>query len=321
MKDILCIIPYYDFVGDNEHLLQNHSVGIHKLQQQGVDTVSIEAVYNNTPRLPSNETVQFHVSDILWYKEAIINLALKYFRKQYKYLAWIDSGFLLDKDWIEKSLAQLEQYPIVQCFSHGVWLDTKGQHTRTTQGLRYAITTDDISGASPGGAWIARSEVCCDNFLYDKNLVGGGDAAWALPMCGLEYPSQLCSPAHWQDYQSWLKQSPTMNLECSCIDGCFYHLWHGHTKNRRHKQRHEILMSHRYDPVAHMCYNDDGLLQYQHGIHKALIEDVNSFFVYRASPHDMSQRREIPITPSQFVVDNKTKTLTSHCIGGRIVTQ
>ena len=237
MKDILCIVPYYDFAGGNDHLPKNHYLAIDRLQAQGVDTVGIEVVHNNTPRLSSADTVQLHAPYMLWYKESIINLAMRHFRNQYKYLMWIDSGFLLDNDWVDKSLAKLEQYPLVQCFSHGVWLDTDGTEIRRTNGIGYSLT---VANASPGGAWIARSEICHDHFLYDKNIVGGGDAAWAFPLLGLEYPRDLCSLEHYHDYMRWLHNSETMGIESSFIDGCFYHLWHAHIANRRHRARHKM---------------------------------------------------------------------------------
>jgi len=319
MKDILCIIPYYDFVGGNDTLIPNHYQGMERLQKQGVDTLGIEAVYNNEPRLSSNNTVQFHVSDILWYKESLVNLAMKNFHTKYKYLMWIDSGFLLDNDWVDKSIAELEKYPLVQCFSHGVWLDTNNRETRSTNGIGYANTLGNIGGASPGGAWIMRSEIYHDDFLYDKNLVGGGDAAWALPLFEHEYPAQLCSPQHYHDYMSWVDSNETMQLDCSFITGCFYHLWHAHTENRRHSQRHELLMKHGYNPARHIGYDENGLIEYSDKLPPGLSEDVSAFFVYRSSQKKMI--RKPAINPSKFKAFTESKQKSTYCLGGKIYTR
>jgi len=285
MNDILCIIPYYDFHG-NERLPTNHYTGVKSLQEQGVDTLAIEAVYDNQPRLSGDNTVQIDVQHPLWYKENLINLGIQEFRDQYKYIGWIDSGLLLNDGWVELALDKLHHVDLIQCFRSGNWFNEHGMIEYITDGYIYTQVMDVRfpNRPSPGGAWVARSSVLSDNFLYDRNIVGGGDSLLAYTVLrngAVHSELKHYTQEHGEHYLEWHEQLSQRNLTCSYIRGSFTHLWHATLKQRQHIQRHQILKQYNYNPVRDLLYDPSGLLTYSPDVNTDLPDAIHKYLVHR----------------------------------------
>ena len=56
--------------------------------------------------------VQVQGGSLLWQKEALLNLALKYIPRGVEYIAWIDCDVLFeDSDWIAEAISALKKIP------------------------------------------------------------------------------------------------------------------------------------------------------------------------------------------------------------------
>lgn len=285
MKDTLCIIPYYDYVGA-ERLRDNHGEAIKSLQEQGVDTLTIEAVYNDEPRLDEHETVRLAIEHPLWCKETLINYGVRNFRDQYKYIAWVDSGILLPDTWLEQARYKLQTHDFLQCFSKGTWQDRSGDGVeRVAPGYAACRCNDIKCHQTQGGAWVGRAEKCVgDHFLYDKNIVGGGDSLFASAV--LQEPPIYYGQGqpHYEDYLYWHTVIQCQDNSASYVEGNFVHLWHTTQKKRQQVIRYLILVNADYDPVHDTTYDDNGLLTFSDTASLGLRHNVKSFLVNRATP-------------------------------------
>src|SRR6185295_44923 len=74
----------------------------------------------------------------LWYKEALINLAVSRLPVDWEYVAWIDADIAFARpDWVQETLHQLQHHHVVQMFSHAVDLGPKFEPLNTHVGFCY----------------------------------------------------------------------------------------------------------------------------------------------------------------------------------------
>lgn len=289
MKDILCIIPYYDYAGLT-CLYDNHYQAVEHLESQGVDTLTLEAVYQSQPRLTQDAT-RLEVEYPLWYKETLINYGIRTFRDQYKYIAWVDSGVLLPSTWVEQALDKLQCYDVLQCFSGGIWMQqgnksaesiTTGYIAAKEAGLQYGKNI--LTWPSPGGAWIARSSCLqADHFLCDRSIVGGGDSIFVAALLNDKRPQHNQTKAHFQFCMQWQEGLRTKVSSVSYIVGDFVHLWHATDRRRQHSMRHEILVQENYRPRIDTIYDRRGILTYSSNAPSGLVDRVGLFIMQRSA--------------------------------------
>jgi hypothetical protein len=269
MNDVLCIIPYYDFYGKNEYILRNHKQAVAALQAQGVTVLTMEAAYRGNRRIKdTHDTIHVNVNDILWYKESLINYAIKICRQHHKYLVWMDSGFLLSDGWVEAATKKLSkgECGLVQCFDHGVWTNPGGGLDKKNWGYVCAHHTGIASKCkvypSPGGAWMVRASDCDDKpFLHEVNIVGGGDTIFTNASMHQGQIYHPLTPPHLAHYKEWYEEFKERDLSVSYIEGQFTHLWHTTHKQRRLVDRHHLLTQAQYNPYIDLKHAN-GVLAY-----------------------------------------------------------
>jgi hypothetical protein len=318
MNDTLCIIPYYDY-SNEDTLVANHDRSVARLVGDGADVVTIEASLAK-PRITTGNVVCISVQHTLWYKESLINYAIRHFAQQYRYVAWIDSGLLLDRGWLEKAKAKLEEVDFVQCFSHGVSLTPDNQVEYEHPCYMHEYLNDGKQGRAPGGAWITKSKTVqgIDNPLYDRNIVGGGDTLFVWGTCSAPMSLHGYTQAHADHYLQWLEKVKLRQWTSSYIDGRYYHLWHTTKKQRQQAARHAILTHFRYDPAAHIGYDEHGIITLLDSAPMALSTHLNRYFIQRSQKEfsDGGSKRF-----QDFSMPGRNNNSVSVCIGGRVMTK
>jgi hypothetical protein len=91
------------------------------MQSFGIKLITVELVFfNQTFRVTkSNQSnhIQLRTNDVLWYKENLINIAIKRLPKECEWIAWIDLEVeFLNQNWVVDTVYALEKYKIVQMF-------------------------------------------------------------------------------------------------------------------------------------------------------------------------------------------------------------
>jgi len=227
----------------------------------------------------------------LWHKENMINLGIrKLLPETWKAVAWIDADIEFDSPtWSLDTLKILNGYKdVVQLFSHAVDMDAKG-YTLTTfsgfgynyeQGHKYVSTGPDYW--HPGFAWACtRRAYERMGGLYDVSILGSGDhnMCYAYIFNVLE---SVNAGAH-IDYKETLEvlQTRACHLRLGYVPGVIRHFFHGSKKNRKYKERWQILVKHAYSPKEHITTNSDGLLIPTKKCPPELLDDIMNYFKER----------------------------------------
>ncbi len=227
----------------------------------------------------------------LWHKENMINIGIrKLLPVNWKAVAWIDADIEFDSlTWPLDTLKILNGYKdVVQLFSHAVDMDSRG-YTLTTfsgfgynyeQGKKYVATGPDYW--HPGFAWACtrRAYELMDG-LYQDSILGSGDhnMCYSYIFNVLESVNVGVHPDYKETLEAW--QTRTCHLRVGYVPGIIRHFFHGSKKNRKYKERWQILVKHSYSPKEHITVNGDGLLVPTKECPPGLLDDIMTYFQER----------------------------------------
>jgi len=286
-NNLYCIVPYFNFVKSvNRKKLFLEFIDRYKnidnLKIIVVEAISKEDFFD----LPSNidgvyKYLSISISDILWIKENLINIAIKYLPFDWNYVIWIDADIqFINTNWIQETIDRLEESHIVQLFQHAINLGPNGETFRIDEGFIYCYkeSGQDYDSDSyytyncwhPGYAWGMNKDFYEKAKEYnvfpliDYCIVGSNDHHMALAFIGKSkhsYPLDICD-----DYKERIIEYEnfciSINLRLDYINGTIVHFWHGSLKNRRYNERWNMLLDNNFKPYNDISYNDKGLLQF-----------------------------------------------------------
>ena len=215
-------------------------------------------VSDRTGHVPCDEHAAW-----IWQKERLINLAVSQLPDRFTKVAWVDCDLLFPQEnWYQLATENLNSWSVIQLFEQVHWLGPNDKPMRwngeSTSSLSLASQVQKGSENSrrfhrsaPGFAWAARRSVLEECPLYDREILGGGDAAFALGLYG------------WQDHPFLTGGSKLMREACiqyirrlhghiagsvSYIPSPILHLWHGSLENRGYVQRRQKLAELEFAP-------------------------------------------------------------------------
>lgn len=240
----------------------------------------VEMVYNdqefhtthNTKYFTQNNIsyLQLKCNDILWHKENMINLGIKYlFPCGWKYMAWLDGDIeFLNGDWANETIGKLQSYDILHlfesCFDLDKNKDTMFIHesfgTQWAKGIKtqMALKKQLIKLNHPGYAWACTRKFYDEIGIYDKGIVGHGDRIMALGIIG------LASKAYGNvadcinfDIEQYINKYK--NIKFGYVSGNILHYFHGFKKNRQYAERYEIIKNNNFT-YNQITYDKHGIL-------------------------------------------------------------
>ena len=209
----------------------------------------------------------------LWHKENLINKVVEHLPVGWKYMAWIDADVEFERDdWAEETLDQLQHYSIVQLFSHAIDMGPNKETIKVHCGFGYRYINgeewnDPTYGKffHPGYAW-ACTKRAFDQMggLIDFAPLGSADHHMALAWIGLVDKSlnhNLSSnyKLMCRIFQDRCDEHIKRNL--GYVNGTITHHWHGDKKFRQYKERWQILIENKYDPLTDIKRDSQGLWQ------------------------------------------------------------
>ena len=274
--ELAAIVPYYNFARSASRA-RNHRLCLEGLAKQGIRAYTAEAALEGEPfDVPEGPRVRrYTVRDPLFLKEGLFNLALGALPAEHWAVAWIDSDTIFDRpDLAATTLAALREYPVVQLFSHVVFL---GPTMRPSplgksvygRGAVYRNTVTKRQSANPrngwpGLAWAGRRETLeAMDGLYDGYPMGSGDV---FALAGFysdrnltyftAYAEQTMS--HW--WKTWGRRAhEIVRSRVGHVHGVARHLYHGSLKDRQYQRRHRTAKQISFDPARHQERDSNGL--------------------------------------------------------------
>lgn len=217
--------------------------------------------------------IRTSANSIIWHKEALINIAIKYLADKSDYIAWIDGDVLFPDDWIDKAQEILYNNDIVQLFKKVYNL-----HPDQTYGGTYSSSMqsvvwqnkihknwlerrekNELPFAAPGFAWAAKTDFLNKiDGLYDKAITGSSDVIFVDSILKSEQLHKyygLLTKEMRIDVDIYFSKIRRLNPVFSYLPIDIYHLWHGTLKNRNYIDRHQILNRHMYNPLEDLIFD------------------------------------------------------------------
>jgi hypothetical protein len=287
------VLPYFNFCG----FKRRRELFIEFVERmrwvKGIQIVISEVV--GPARLPHFKGVRKHLtfetSSRIWLKENVINMAIGHLPATWKYVAWIDADVtFLNRNWVQDTLDELEQYNIVQMFQTAINLGAKGEVFKVDKSFGYMYrgsgtpyTKSDRYGFwHPGYAWACTHEAWHQmGGLLDWAILGSGDRHMAMALIGKVLDS---APGNiHENYRAMLRefQHSCKGLTLGYVPGSILHHWHGSLENRRYKERWDILTQNRFDPLSDIGQRgDNGLIQLTKS-GKRMVNDLDNYFIGR----------------------------------------
>jgi hypothetical protein len=269
MDTLACITTYYNPVGYRTRR-ENYAAFAESLEAQGVKLLTVElALGDDRFELPeSSAVIRLRGHSRLWMKERLINAAVARLPAQFTAFAWLDCDLLFaDRSWFSRLVEQLETDDIVQLFERMVHLPPGQRHDRGESleediGLAAQATrTPDwlarrragqLPFAVPGYAWAARRSLFADLGLYDRSILGNGDAVLGdclFDSFGIYHYTSMLTAAMADDMEDWRRRAfGGLRVRIGYLPVKVYHLWHGSMDDRRYCSKDEILLRHDFDP-------------------------------------------------------------------------
>lgn len=207
----------------------------------------------------------------LWQKECLLNIGMRNLPPEVNRVAWIDADCLFhDPDWVAKTNAELDSFPLVQMFRAVNMLGAAGE---VEQHAPSAMSMGGVQGpaqkgiwSKPGLAWAAHRDIIEGLGLYDRLATGAGDAAllWAARgEFNNHFFGQRLNQAIREDWLRWgARLHQRVRGRMGFVDMEVSHLYHGSRLNRQYGTREVALLTHGYDPERHVQYNADGVLEW-----------------------------------------------------------
>lgn len=238
--------------------------------------------------------LQLHLpnKDILWHKENMVNMGVKYLLPQdWKAMAWIDADIEFDSPtWVMDTLKVLNGCrDIVQLFSHAVDMNPNEDAMSIFSSFGYQYSkkrafakSDVLRLWHSGYAW-ACTRKTYDKLggLYDLSILGSGDNNIALSI--IQRVELSFNENIHMDYKTSLLnyQKNAINLRLGYIPGIIRHFFHGYKRNRKYMERWQILVKHKYSPINDVYRLQNGLLVSSNTCPTSLLSDILTYFKER----------------------------------------
>ena len=216
--------------------------------------------------------IQIRTKEEVWYKENLINVAVKHLSKDWEYVAWIDADILfMNASWAEDTIDQLQTYSVVQMWTHAIDLGPCGEILQVNTGFMYQYVCkqpfDHKYGNywHPGYAWACRrSAYNVMGGLIDFAILGSGDHHMALCLIG-----EPCKGIKEGVHPNYIKRVEVFRERCErdikrnvgYVRGSIAHFFHGDKKNRKYWDRWDILIENNFDPMSDISFDEQGLLR------------------------------------------------------------
>ncbi len=217
--------------------------------------------------------IKLRTKEELWYKENLINIAVRSLPPDWEYVAWIDADIqFLNSDWVADTIDQLQVYSVVQMWTHAIDLGPHGEILQVHTGFMYQYVKKHKFSKSygnywhPGYAWACRrSAYNAMGGLMEFPVLGSADHHMAFALIGRSGPSVGIPKEVHENYFKLLKIfqercERSIRRNVGYVRGSIAHFFHGDKVNRKYWARWQILIRNDYDPLCDISKDEHGLL-------------------------------------------------------------
>lgn len=293
------ITTYYNPAGYSNKL-ENYNKFREGLRRQGLPLATVELAFGDKPfALDSGDAdllLQYRTSSVLWHKERMFNVALKHLPADCDKVVWLDADIIFQDDrWVEKTSALLQEYAVIQPFSHAIRFpkgvdkpvqkdfDNIGKGLSEYHGYVFSHKTAGrgIKVMNSGLAWAGRREIFDHYGFYDRLILGTGDRFMAGAFQGFRYldDRQRFNNLMIDDQNRWIADVYSMVLGSVYYqEGVIGHLFHGTMRNRKYHKRTHLLKNYEFDPSRDIAPDESGAMWKWASDKQDLHREVTAYF-------------------------------------------
>jgi len=288
---------------------ENYRIFRESSKKQGLKLLALELAFGKRPFELGTEDADILIQlrtkkeNILWQKEAMLNIGLKNLPPDCDKFIWLDCDIIFKNDgWISETSALLERYSLVQPFRYFIKLP-KGKRDLGSREINELICREkkgdntsmkDIENKSKikshidpnaRGIWAARREILDTIHFFDYAIVGSGDTFMfygftnfnPITLTQLDFYPGTFRHKYLKWYEIAVKE---IKGSVYVSEGYVLHLWHGKIKNREYLGRHKRICEANYNPDTDIKKDEQGLWVWT-GKNKVLQRVVRRYFVKR----------------------------------------
>lgn len=252
-------------------------------KKQGLNLLAVELVFGNEPFVlkkgDAEKLIQIRGGreNIMWQKEALLNIAFENLPKECDKFAWLDCDIIFENNnWVKETSRLLNDYYIVQPFSKCIRLK-KCQSIKEVKRTESIIKNEEAHGlvynicefnswvGYPGFAWASRKDVFKDLGFYDRAIIGSGDVVLVRSFFGSDLicMDSFLKETSIEDSRDYAKKVfSRVKGRVGYLSGTLFHLWHGNNKDRNYSFRHIVLRNNSFSPKTDVRKNSQGILEW-----------------------------------------------------------
>jgi len=257
--------------------------------EKQVKLISIELQQGSRP-FATDSLIRLRTNHELWFKENLINIAVRHLSQDWEYMAWIDTDLeFQNKNWVRETIEQLQTYKIVQLFSHCIDLGVKDETLQVHTGIFYAycngekyVTPKKYGNYFHVGYAYAITKEAYDSIggLLEFAILGSADNHMCLALLGIvdESLNKNLHPNYkllCKIFQERCEKNIKRNV--GYVHGTILHHYHGNKADRKYQDRWNILVNNQFDPLVDIYKDSYGLWQLDDGKIK-LRDDIIRYF-------------------------------------------
>lgn len=263
-------------------------------KRQGLKLLTVELRFDNEAYEIQDEDTDILLrlqgceENILWQKEALLNIAVENLPSDCDKVIWLDCDLIFHNDnWVKETAELLEEYNVVQPFSSIVRLkqdidssDLLGKFdydyndngvfhsaARGAASFGVKILSDPVykNRGSVGYAWAIRKTILDKVKFFDLMILGGADSVIGYAAFGEEWAmSRHYLPSKLKEMNDEWSEKFYAQTQGSVFytNGLVDHLWHGDQEDRNYNERYQILRSNDFDPDEDLKRSNSGLLEW-----------------------------------------------------------
>lgn len=273
---------------------------VERMLDSGVTLWIVEAAFGERAYEVAREGHVNHIrlrcSHELWIKEAMLNAGRRFLPSDANYIMWSDADIAYTRnDWATETLHTLQNFPVVQSFSHCVDLGPHFEPIHTSQGFAYLYREHDLNpdghrynSLHPGYGWAWRREAWDSvGGMLDIAILGSGDNHMACALVGKAetslyphlHPNYKKAVLQWQD-----RATEFIKGNIGYVPGTINHYFHGKKADRKYDSRWKILVDYKFDPEVDIIRDGDGLFRLR-GNKPGLRDAIQRYFRQRSEDY------------------------------------
>jgi len=271
----------------------------------GIELWTVECAFGDrafevtTPDDPHH--IQLRNTDEVWLKEPMQNVALSRLPHNWKYVATVDADIqFLHPFWVDEAKNTLQHHPVIQLFETATNLGPTGAAMDIYKSFGYQHVHNAIPASieSPNLDYYGKSNFPHPGYAhaYTREAVNGlggfidgailGSADFHQMMGLIGRASESYHGGVTQEYKDMVLEWQERAMKhirgnIGYIDGGIVHHFHGNFKNRKYRERWQILVENKYNPLKDIKKNFYGMPQLTH-VGERLRKDMQQYFRERS---------------------------------------